>query len=101
MFRLSLYVIGVSAMVAAWAAYRNQQKRKPDSCPKAASMLQEAWADPDTRLTDAHTDTYAFAVTNRADACVHTPAGPPAPSLAATPADTTSFPIPDNDRPRR
>src|ERR1700733_12975571 len=29
MFRLSLYVIGVSAMVAAWAAYRNQQKRKP------------------------------------------------------------------------
>lgn len=49
MFRLSLYVIGVSAMVAAWAAYRNQQKRKPMPVQKAASMLQEAWADHRTR----------------------------------------------------
>ena len=49
MFRLSLYVIGVSAMVAAWAAYRNQQKRKPMPVQKAASMLQEAWADHHTR----------------------------------------------------
>jgi hypothetical protein len=49
MFRLSLYVIGVSAMVAALAAYRNQQKKKPMPVQKAASMLQEAWADHHTR----------------------------------------------------
>lgn len=49
MFRLSLYVIGVSAMVAAWAAYRDQQKRKPMPVQKAASMLQQAWADHRTR----------------------------------------------------
>jgi hypothetical protein len=49
MFRLSLYVIGISAMFAAWAAYRNQQKRKPMPVQKAASMLQQAWADHRTR----------------------------------------------------
>ena len=36
-------------MVAAWAAYRNQQMRKPIPARKAASMLQEAWANNHTR----------------------------------------------------
>lgn len=45
MFRLSLYVLGVSAFVAAWAAYQNQQKKRPVPAKKAAEMLQEAWAD--------------------------------------------------------
>jgi hypothetical protein len=49
MFRLSLYVLGVSAFVAAWAAYRNQQKTKPIPVQKAAAMLQEAWVDHHTR----------------------------------------------------
>jgi hypothetical protein len=50
MFRLSLYVLGVSGFIAAWAAYRNQQKRKPIPVQKAASMLQQAWADHHTRV---------------------------------------------------
>ncbi len=29
MFRLSLYVLGISAFVAAWAIYRNEQKMIP------------------------------------------------------------------------
>ena len=49
MFRLSLYVLGISAFVAAWAVYRDQQNRKPIPVQKAASMLQEAWADHHTR----------------------------------------------------
>jgi hypothetical protein len=49
MFRLSLYVLGVSAFVAVWAAYRDQQRRKPMPVQKAASMLQEAWSDHHTR----------------------------------------------------
>jgi hypothetical protein len=49
MFRLSLYVLGVSAFVAAWAAYRNQQMKKPIPAQKAAAMLQQAWADHHTR----------------------------------------------------
>jgi hypothetical protein len=49
MFRLSLYVLGVSAMVAGWAAFRNQQMKKPMPVQKAASMLQQAWADHRTR----------------------------------------------------
>lgn len=49
MVRLSLYALGVSALVAAWAAYRNQQRKKPMPVTKAASMLQEAWADHRTR----------------------------------------------------
>ena len=49
MFRLSLYVLGISAFVAAWAVYRDQQNRKPIPVQKAASMLQEAWADYHTR----------------------------------------------------
>ena len=44
MFRLSLYVLGVSAFAAAWAVYRNQQKKKPIPASKAAAMLQQAWA---------------------------------------------------------
>jgi hypothetical protein len=50
MFRLSLYVLGISAFVAAWATYRNQQKKKPLPVQKAASMLQEAWANHHTRV---------------------------------------------------
>jgi hypothetical protein len=50
MFRLSLYAFGVSALVAAWAAYRNQQMKKPIPVQKAASMLQQAWADHHTRV---------------------------------------------------
>ena len=49
MFRLSLYVLGISAFVAAWAAYRNQQKKIPMPVTKAAAMLQQAWADHHTR----------------------------------------------------
>ena len=49
MFRLSLYVLGISAFVAAWAAYRNQQRTRPVPAKKAAEMLQEAWADHHTR----------------------------------------------------
>jgi hypothetical protein len=49
MFRLSLYVLGASALAAAWAAYRNQQMKKPMPVQKAASMLQQAWADHRTR----------------------------------------------------
>jgi len=49
MFRVSLYVLGVSAFVAAWAAYRSQQMKKPVPVQKAAAMLQEAWADYHTR----------------------------------------------------
>ena len=49
MFRLSLYVIGVSAMCRRMGCYRNQQKRKPMPVQKAASMLQQAWADHRTR----------------------------------------------------
>jgi hypothetical protein len=50
MFRLSLYVLGVSALVAVWAAYRNQQMKKPMPVRKAASMLQQAWADHHTSV---------------------------------------------------
>ena len=49
MFRVSLYVLGVSAFVAAWAAFRSQQMKKPIPAKKAAEMLQEAWADCHTR----------------------------------------------------
>ena len=49
MFRMSLYVLGISAFVAAWAAYRNQQRARPMPVEKAASMLQKAWADNHTR----------------------------------------------------
>jgi hypothetical protein len=50
MFRLSLYLLGVSAAVAAWAAYRDQQRKKPMPVEKAAAMLQQAWADHHTRV---------------------------------------------------
>jgi len=49
MLRLSLYVVGVSAFLAAWALYRNQQRTRPVPAKKAAEMLQEAWADYHTR----------------------------------------------------
>jgi hypothetical protein len=49
MFRASLYVLGISAFVAAWAAYRNQQKARPMPVQKAAVMLQKAWADSHTK----------------------------------------------------
>lgn len=49
MFRLSLYVLGVSAFVAAWAAYNNQRKTRPVPAKKAAEMLQNAWANNHTR----------------------------------------------------
>jgi hypothetical protein len=49
MFRLSLYVLGVTAFAAVWAVYRDQQRRKPMPAQKAASMLQAAWADYHTR----------------------------------------------------
>jgi hypothetical protein len=50
MFRLSLYVLGVSAFVAAWAVYQKQQKSKPMPVKMAAAMLQQAWADQHTRV---------------------------------------------------
>lgn len=49
MFRVSLYVLGISAFVAAWAAYRSQQSTRPVPAKKAAEMLQEAWADNHTQ----------------------------------------------------
>jgi hypothetical protein len=49
MFRVSLYVLGVSAFLAAWTVYRDGQKRKPVPVDKAAAMLQQAWADNHTR----------------------------------------------------
>jgi len=49
MFRVSLYILGISAFVAAWAAYRNEQKARPMPVTKAASMLQKAWADNHTQ----------------------------------------------------
>jgi hypothetical protein len=48
MFRMSLYVLGISAFVAAWAIYQDQRKRQPVPAKKAAAMLQEAWADHHT-----------------------------------------------------
>ena len=49
MLRLSLYVLGISAFVAAWAAYRSQQRTRPVPVRKAAEMLQHAWADNHTQ----------------------------------------------------
>jgi len=49
MFRLSLYIVGASAFLAAWAIYRNEQRRRPVPVRKAAEMLQEAWADYHTQ----------------------------------------------------
>jgi len=49
MFRISLYVAGISAFLAAWAIYRDQQRTRPVPVKKAAEMLQEAWADHHTR----------------------------------------------------
>jgi hypothetical protein len=48
MLRFSLYVLGISASIAAWAVYQTQQKNKPIPVKKAAAMLQEAWADHHT-----------------------------------------------------
>ena len=48
MFRMSLYVLGISAFVAAWAVYQDQRKRRPVPAKKAAALLQEAWADHHT-----------------------------------------------------
>jgi hypothetical protein len=50
MFRFSLYVLGISAFVAAWATYRNQQKTRPMPVTRAAAMLQKAWADNHTQV---------------------------------------------------
>jgi len=49
MSRLPIYVVGISAFLAAWAIFRNQQKTRPVPVKKAAEMLQEAWADYHTR----------------------------------------------------
>jgi len=49
MFRLSLYVLGISAFVTAWAVYKQQQKTRPVPVTRAAAMLQQAWADSHTR----------------------------------------------------
>jgi hypothetical protein len=52
MFRLPLYVFGVSTFITAWALYKNQQRvnlarRVP--VKKAAALLQKAWSDNHTR----------------------------------------------------
>lgn len=49
MSRLPIYIVGVSAFLAAWAIFRNQQKTRAVPAKKAAAMLQEAWADYHTR----------------------------------------------------
>ena len=49
MFRFSLYLLGISAFVAAWAVYQHERKTLPVPAKKAAAMLQEAWADYHTR----------------------------------------------------
>ena len=50
MSRLSLYVVGLSGFVTAWAVYRYEQKKKPMPVTKAAEMLQQAWADHHTTV---------------------------------------------------
>ena len=52
MFRLALYIFGVSTAITAWAVYRDRRKayltrRVP--AKEAAAMLQEAWSDYHTR----------------------------------------------------
>ena len=52
MFRMALYIFGVSTALTAWAVYRNGQKGDPTRripAKKAAAMLQEAWSDYHTR----------------------------------------------------
>jgi hypothetical protein len=52
MFRLALYIFGVSTFLTAWAISKNQQKADPMRripAKKAAAMLQEAWSDYHTR----------------------------------------------------
>jgi hypothetical protein len=52
MARLSLYLIGIAAGIAAIVTYRNRSANtlKPGELPaqKAADMLREAWADHHT-----------------------------------------------------
>lgn len=54
MARLSLYLIGIAAGIAAIVTYRNRSAAintlKPGELPavKAADMLREAWADHHT-----------------------------------------------------
>jgi len=50
MFRMALYIVGVSTALTAWAVLRSRQdpmRRIP--AKKAAAMLQEAWSDYHTR----------------------------------------------------
>jgi len=52
MYRLALYIFGVSTVFTAWVVYKNQQKAyptRPIPAKKAAAMLQEAWSDHHTR----------------------------------------------------
>lgn len=49
MFRMSIYVLGISAFVAAWAAYRYEQKTRPMPVREARAKLQKAWADNHTQ----------------------------------------------------
>ena len=48
MFRISLYALGISVFIAAWAVYTDQRKRRHVPAKKAADMLQKAWADHHT-----------------------------------------------------
>ena len=51
MFRAALYIFGISAIAAAWVAYRDQKKaRRPVPVQLAAVKLQRAWADHHTRV---------------------------------------------------
>jgi hypothetical protein len=48
MFRISLYTLGISACIVAWAVYDDERKRRRVPVGKAAAMLQKAWADHHT-----------------------------------------------------
>lgn len=58
MLRISLYALGISACITAWAVYTEERKRRQVPVTKAAAMLQKAWADHHTVASVAQpTDT--------------------------------------------
>jgi len=48
MLRISLYALGISAFITAWAVYTEERKRRHVPVTKAAAMLQKAWSDHHT-----------------------------------------------------
>jgi hypothetical protein len=51
MFRAALYIFGISAVAAAWVAYRDQKKaRRLVPVQQAAVKLRQVWADHHTQV---------------------------------------------------